>query len=210
MFGLFKIDPIRFWIWFFKRETYFFEIFNAMGNKKFVLKKIARKIKKIDSGLTFEIEEGVTTNRLYISAGGDRDLFPIVKEIVSKSPKELTKWKVIAFKQRKPSFEEVFISKTPYNLNTVFYSFLPQEEGSLNIAFYYEGYHPSRQITFYELSFIILDSLIGEVDAVIHISQIALLPISEKTESAKPVANLVKEFDFYLKNRNEKEKKSKK
>jgi hypothetical protein len=99
MFGIFrKEDPIeKFWKWFQSNEK---QLRNFQDNPDKTLTQVLDKVTKIQRGLSIEFEPPkANAITVTVSANGDRNLFPIVKEIVAKAPL-IDDWTFVSFRQR--------------------------------------------------------------------------------------------------------------
>lgn len=171
MFGLFKKqDPIEaFWTWFQENEKDFRDF---QRNPDRVLKAIISKGSKIESGLAFELEPPRNNSiNLTISADGVKDIFPVVEEIVARSPK-LEGWNFIAFRQRmsQAQIKGMILKSGPLELNPNKMKFAEIIDGDmLDLIIYAEGVTEENynQVSYGGL--LLMDNLLGEYDCVTKI-----------------------------------------
>lgn len=185
----------KFWNWFTKnQETYYNEIENLEIQEK-IFDELSKNLTKIHPDLVFEFspknENGI--RELTISAEGIKEIFPIVQNLIDKSPK-LKNWKFNAFRQRIPGDE----FEINYGDLTIGYSDLyfqsENDNGKLGINLFIRDYNGKGQTQ--NAIYILLDGLIGEYDVTTKIGWIEWYKLEEnKMENLKPIIELRKEID---------------
>jgi hypothetical protein len=83
-----------FWTWFAENEARIRQIRTAGVP---LIRLVHAKLREIAPKLTIELSADDNPKELIISASGDRSLFPLVREVVSRAPK-LPGWRFIALK----------------------------------------------------------------------------------------------------------------
>jgi hypothetical protein len=151
----------EFWFWFDDNKS----LYEMMqGNQDDKLNLIINELRKITDGLSVEITVNQPIKELTISAEGNIEKFPIVKEIVAKAP-TIVGWKVIAFRQpveKDFTLEYGDIRLTPSKLH-----YSPVTDGdSLDIIVFGEGFKDYNQNELAQYGLIMLDNLMGEYNCV--------------------------------------------
>jgi hypothetical protein len=149
--GMFTEYRIRkFWSWF--KNNHF-----KLNQNDEHLFELSIKLKKIHSGLTFEIKFSNNLNILIISADGNKNLFELVTKIINQAP-EINNWKTIAFRQPK-DFSTVEIDDTKLFIDDVFAKYYISDS-KVNIDLFVKNYIESSNMT--ACIFVLLDNLFGE------------------------------------------------
>ena len=182
-----------FWEWFSQNEKYIFNELEANADDIAFL--IAEQLKVVHPDLVFEISFEKQENRMtfVISADGDVLLFPLVIELCGKAP-DYDRWNVVAFRPRLLQKNQVIeIDGIKLDYNDVYFTY-STEEDYINLDVYIKGYdqEDNRYIHTY---FILLDSLIGEFDAVTKIGLTTVFSYIED-ESLLNIRELTKIIDF--------------
>lgn len=171
MLSLFKkTDPIeKFWTWFNGNEK---RLRNFQENPDKYLTEVLTQAKKVQSGLAIEFEppkNGVIN--MTVSADGDRNLFAIVQEIVSKAPK-IEGWNFIAFRQRMDmaKVKGMKLKAQDHELDPEKMKFFPMIEGdTLDIIIYTNGVTEDNYNQIAYGGLLLLDNILGEYDCVTKI-----------------------------------------
>lgn len=160
-------DLMFFWEWFSQNEKYIYE--ELERNVDEIAFLIAEQLKQVNQDLVFEISFEKEENKMnfVISADGDIELFPLVIELCGIAP-VYKRWNIIPFRPRLDQQNQVIdVDGIKLDYDDVFFAYTTQDE-YINIDVYIKGYdqEDNRYIHTY---FILLDSLIGEYDAVTKI-----------------------------------------
>lgn len=182
-----------FWEWFSQNEKYIFDELEANADNIAFL--IAEQLKVVHPDLVFEISFEKEENKMtfVISADGDISLFPLVIELCGKAP-DYVRWNIVAFRPRLLQRNQVIeIDGIKLDYNDVYFTYSIEEE-YINLDVYIKGYdqEDNRYIHTY---FILLDSLIGEFDAVTKIGLTTVFSFVED-ESLLNIRELTKIIDF--------------
>ncbi|PZD96973.1 hypothetical protein DNH61_04820 [Paenibacillus sambharensis] len=159
-----KKDPYAtFWKWFESNESYFHNNFET--NKELLFDNLSLKLKEIDENLTFEISNNPEQKReLIISADGIADSFDNVISLCDAAP-PLRDWVVIPFRPRMDSKGiKVNMGEDSLGYNDVYFTY--QNRGHYIDLEVYIRFEEDNRHHYVNMYFILLDSLIGEYDAV--------------------------------------------
>lgn len=173
-----KADPnVSFWKWFSSRKSEIYE--NFENDKECFLDEISNRLKVIDDNLTFEIstiKEG-EKREFIISADGIADSFETVESLCNVAP-HYSNWTIIKFRPRMNS-ESLQISMGDIQLSYDDIFFTYENKGHyIDLSIHIEKYDPNdNRYTF--AYFILLDSLIGEYDAVSKIGNTQFFTITD-------------------------------
>ena len=185
-------DPIdHFWKWFEINQRRI-RGFESDPNK--ILTEVSDSAKKIQRGLAIEFEppaNGIVT--VTISADGDKNLFPIVKTIVQKSPK-IAGWTFVAFRQRFPKdkVKSLVLKAQNHELDVNKMKFFPVISGdSLDIVIFANNVTEEsfNQVAYGGL--LIVDNILGEYDCVTKVRSYDFQNMPTKPEELKDLKPLV-------------------
>ena len=204
MFGLFKKqDPIeKFWKWFQANEK---GLRDFQKNPDKTLTQVLDSAKKIQSGLAIEFEppkNNIIT--LTVSADGNRDLFPIVKEIVEKAPK-IEGWTFVAFRQRMPSdkVKGMVLKAQDHELHPDKMKFFPVVSGdSLDIIIYANNVTEENYNQVAYGGLLLIDNILGEYDCVTKVRNYDFQNMPTKQDELKdlkPLLDLAEYVDNFHK-----------
>lgn len=188
-----------FWEWFSQNEEY---IYNELeNNTDEIAFFIAEHLKTVHPDLVFEIsfEKKESKMSFVISADGDISLFPLVIELCGTSPL-FERWIIVPFRPRLDQLNQVIdVDGIKLDYDDVFFTY-SVEEDYINLDVYIKGYDQgdNRYIHTY---FILLDSLIGEYDAVTKIGETTVFTYIED-ESLLNIRELIRIIDE-LRNKNQ-------
>ncbi len=168
-----------FWEWFQKKEKYIFENIEANANELALL--IQEQLSKVNEDILFEIPFLVMNDKrdFILSADGVESLFEEVIHLCNNAP-DLSNWNVIPFRPRTYQKDQVIEMDGIYLSYEDIYFQYELTDLPLNINIYIKGYdgEDNRYIHAY---FILLDTLIGEYDAVTLIDETYVYPYEEAT-----------------------------
>ncbi len=152
----------EFWNWFTTHRGEFEDLGEHREEK---LDLMLEKLGNIQTGLSIEISLETEGDReLVISAEGDMDKFPIVKEIVAQAP-TIKGWQIIAFRQ--PATDDFTLAYEDIELTPSELYFAPiVEQDSLDIIVYGEGFDKYDYDELGHYGLIMLDTLMGEYNCV--------------------------------------------
>ena len=152
----------EFWKWFALNEEKFFNEIEKDTDS--VVTLINEKLKNINPELEFEITLEIEEDKrnFIISADGVVDLFDLVISFCKKA-RDYKYWRIIPFR---PSLD----------YKDVFFTYKQIEMG-IDIEVYVRGYEGTDN-RYVHIYFLLLDSLVGEYDAVTIIKNTQIFPLS--------------------------------
>jgi hypothetical protein len=192
----------KFWKWFLANER---ALRDFQKNPDSTLTEVLDNVKKIQSGLAIEFEPPKNDIlNVTVSANGDIELFPIVKEIIEKAPK-IEGWHFVAFRQRIPSdkVKGMVLRAENHELKPDNMRFSPVVSGdSLDIIIYANGVTEENynQVAFGGL--LLIDNILGEYDGVTKVRSYDFqnMPTTqEELKGLKPLLNLAEYVDNFHK-----------
>ena len=186
-------DLMFFWEWFTQKEKYIYD--ELESNTDEIAFLIAEQLKMIHRDLVFEISFEKEENKMnfVVSADGDISLFPLVIELCGIAP-TYQRWNIVPFRPRLEQKNQVIdVDGIKLDYDDVYFTYTTQDD-YLNLDVYIKGYdqEDNRYIHTY---FILLDSLIGEYDAVTKIGVTTVYTYVED-DSLFNIRELKKIIDF--------------
>ncbi|HWM87455.1 MAG TPA: hypothetical protein VNO33_16495 [Kofleriaceae bacterium] len=177
-----------FWRWF---RAHAGEAATIRQGSEPIMAKLAAELHRVDERLTVEVGGIASTaepKELIISAGGLREVFPVVQRLVAAAP-PIDGWRVIAFRPRKPGHRLQFRDREVGGEDLRFRIVSPPQAGRpLDIAVYLET--PAVDETSMHVVFLLLDFTLGEFDVATQLGKIEILPISQAPGDARPLTEL--------------------
>ncbi len=177
-----KKDPIEdLWQWFEKNRTSYEEMDDERIGEN--LDPLFQRVTGISSGLAVEMSrrdaEGVRD--LVISANGDRNLFPIVTEIVENAPK-FEHWTVTAFR---PRIAGASVLKgddgLEFDSEKMFFA-AGEIEGDLDVFIYMENISGKDERQVFGLGMILIEHLLGEYDCAMKVRAFGFHDLNDAPE----------------------------
>jgi hypothetical protein len=163
-----KNKMIEFWDFFSLLEEDMF--YHLEDNPEFYAQEVNKEILKVHQDLVFDLSYEVKDSKRYfvISADGDYQLFSLVDQFCSLQP-NLSFWNVIALRPRLYQKNQVIeVEGLKLDYDDIFFDYVEEDSG-LHLDVYINGYD-SDDNRYVHVYFILLDSLIGERDAVTMIA----------------------------------------
>ena len=182
-----------FWVWFRQNED---EIFNFERNQEAVFDKLAARMQRVNSSLTFEFGPKQAGKREFvISADGVKDAFPIVEKLYSAAP-QLSKWKVIKFRPRRDAFD---INYQGVSVQAASVTIAIKREGAkAALTVLIPGYTELKRESYAGIAFLMLDQALGEYDVETRVGVIHVASPSPRYGQVHSLADLPKAFDKLL------------
>lgn len=198
--GLFGNDTKEdtFWKWFTANQE---DIYHFEKDREAVFDRLSSALHKVHEELTFEFspvrEDG--TREFVISAGGMREVFPVVESLAAKAP-ELKKWTIIKYRQRRFPLSNLKYGDKDIKSKDVHYAiFKDNDPKKVGIIVFLNGYTEAEKSTWGQIGFLFLDEALGEYDVATHVGHIVFLGRdSEYFKHANPISELPEYFDEYL------------
>lgn len=164
-----KDKDVEFWKWFSQNQN---ELYHNEKNQQILFDELTKKLKNIDSNLTFEFSpiHADSIREFTISADGLKESFPTVMRLLDKAPK-MPKWKINAFRQRVPGdgIQIAYDDSLKISYDDIYFRYV-KDSGKIDLELYIRNY--KRKSGFDNAVFILLDALIGEYDMETRISGI--------------------------------------
>lgn len=184
-----------FWDWFTEiEEVLYYNIEMTPDDYAFL---ISEQLKVMHQDLAFEISFEVVDDKrnFVISADGDYELFPLVLHIVVEAP-EFERWNVVPFRPRLHQKNQVIdLDGIKLDYDDVYFIYNMNDE-YIDLDVYIKGYDQEDN-RFVHTYFLLLDSLIGEYDAVTKIGLTTIHPFTDELqEQLQNIRELINIIDF--------------
>ena len=171
-----------FWNWFNKREE---SIFNHLEeDTNAIALEISTNLKKIHNDLAFEISFEIINGKrnFVLSADGVVDQFPIIIELANRAP-IYNRWNIIPFRPRLDQHNQVIeMEDIKLDYNDIFFQYVEDDKLDLiHLDVFVLGYD-GQDNRYVHIYFILLDSLVGEYDAVTKIGDTIMYPLPEESD----------------------------
>jgi hypothetical protein len=183
----------QFWNWFIARESELFDFDpDQMAERERLFDELASKLQKIDPDLVFEFGPREPRREFVISAGGIKRAFPAVVSLVGAVP-ALHRWKVIAFRPRRPLNIVEFQGKR-IDPREVQFSLL--DNGKIpGIYLFIPGFR-EKDTALQQIGYLLLDEALGEYDVEFRAGLIKMLSPQTRTAGERyPLTDLPERFD---------------
>jgi len=183
----------EFWNWFTQHDTELFDFDpRREAERERIFDELASELQKVDPELTFEFGPNAPRREFVLSAGGIKRAFPAVISLAKAAP-ALDRWKVTAFRPRRPPNIVEFRGKRLDPRNVQF-SLLDNGKTAgvyLFIAGFQENDPDLKQI-----GYLLLDETLGEYDVESRLGLIKMLSPETRTDGMRyPLAELAARFD---------------
>lgn len=200
---------IEFWEWFFNNELKVYNALNSYSaNQKGrqqphnppALEAMSKRLKRVDPNLTYEFLPKMEEDErfiFYVSAGGIKETFPIVVNMVRFAP-DSKLFRFIPFKSAHPNPEElgnmaIGYGKDKLYVKDIYYKGYLNNSRQLNLDIFIKNYDDNHRQNF-EMIFVVLDKLIGEYDVAMFIKGIEINKLTSKS-GLKRITKLPEELD---------------
>ena len=186
----------KFWKWF---ETNQKRIRGFESNPDKILVEVSDSAKNIQRGLAIEFEppeNGIV--KMTVSADGDKDLFPIVKNIIQKAPK-ITGWTFIAFRQRFPKekVKTMALRAQTHVLEVSNMKFFPMVSGdTLDIAIFANNVTKENRDQVSYGGHLIVENILGEYDSETKVRYYYYINMPTKPETLSELMPLIDLADY--------------
>jgi len=185
-----KSKEEKFWDWFTKHEAQYYHEVNEEESREELFTSLTNELKKVSSEITFEFSpiqnDGIRV--MCISAEGVKEFFPIVQNLMSKSP-EINNWRFHAFRQRVPGDNySIQIGDLSISYSDIYFRY-GHEENKVNIELNIKDFDNANKTK--NAIYILLDGLLGEYDVATMIGWIDWVELEpEKVDSLFPLIEL--------------------
>lgn len=199
MFNFFKKkDPIEnFWKWFAENKAKFETVPGVDPAPQLDL--ISAHLNPISDGLSVEVSREFNGVRdIVISPEGDKNKFPIVREIVDKAP-PIQGWTVTAFRQR--ANIDFILDSPQVKYNTAEMFFEPLIDGDeFDLIIYAENLIEVTPEVRFQFGIIVMDNVLGEYDSVMKVRRYDFRDLNEaeNRNDLRPLSELPKFVDEFF------------
>ena len=191
MFGSTK--EAKFWKWFLKHEA---ELLDFEKDQENVFDRLAVALQQVHLDLCFAFGRPETRREFVISAGGIRDAFPAVVDLLRAAP-GLEKWTVTGFRPRQAEVPTVEIDGTRLDPDAVEVA-LTHNGVLIGIDLFMPGFSDDR-VDLKQAIYIMLDAALGEYDIETKIGAIEMFPFEAETVLTRlPISELPHQFDHIV------------
>lgn len=192
-----KKPEAAFWEWFAKNEVRLAEA--AKKDPVAPMNEISDTLEQtVQQGLIAELAVDSTPgakSTVVISADGDKKLFPRVKAVVAAAP-ALTRWKVVAFRQRRSPDETLELGGKAYSVADFSFREVARGGGRVDVEISVRGMKAKNDRDFMQVTFILLDGIVGEYDMETKVGALELVPRPEKpAKGLRPLTELAAVVD---------------
>ena len=196
---LFETKEDKFWKWFSSKAE---DIAKAEQQNDPVIEQMVIELRKVNPDLVYEMS-GVKNQKVIdftVSADGKYELIPVVQKLVSKKP-DLENWNITAFRQRNNTIYNFEMNDIKITGNGVKYLFVKDKDpNKISILLFFPNFSEEKRNDFGGAAYIFMDGIVGEYDVMTKIGFIDVFGFDSKYMiNAKPLDELVKEFDEYFK-----------
>jgi hypothetical protein len=182
----------EFWNWFSQHGDNIYN-FNIKSSNQQLLGDIDKRLKSINSNLTFTIGPIKDGKRDFIiSADGILTAFPYVKKLVDGAI-YVDEFNIIAFRPR-TELKEVQIGNVSLKYEQVFFKWEKENSGKISIDIYVKDYHVMNDDIESAL-FLLMDNAIGEYEVETKVGGISFNIYSENVKNLLPFSEFRKVID---------------
>lgn len=187
-----KSPEKKFWEWFSTSSNDYFLHLEDKHKEWFPI--LDKELHKVAKNLTYQFSPIKQNGKreFVISADGQKELIPDILSLVSASPK-LERWEIIPFRQRQQELPVIEIEKFKVSPDDIYFE-ARVVNNKISITLFVKNYIPKKE--YLGAIFIILDSAIGEYDAMTQIDSLEVKVLDEsKLTELKPLKDLPKFID---------------
>lgn len=177
-----KKPEAAFWEWFSKHEARLADTAktNPMAPMQEVSEQLERVVQEgLSAGFALESAPG-KKNTVVISADGEKKLFDAVRAVAAAAP-PLKRWTVVAFRQRRSPDESVDISGKAFSVADFSFRETGRKHGKVDVEISIRGMKTVGDQSFHVATYVLLDTLVGELDMETKVGGIVVLPLPAKT-----------------------------
>jgi len=189
-----------FWQWFGENADQLKDVCSADVDRdkvEHVFKRFHAELSARGPGLVFEVGQKDGQHQFVVSADGNRELINTVLECVNAAP-DIDGWQIIAFRQPENDFSlSAFGVQIDHDDVRVIFDDDEDNEDCLAVYFIFRTELELSENDMISVSCLILDSTLGEFDAMTEISSLGvhrLEPGEAWPGEARPIATLVAEI----------------
>ena len=154
---------------------------------------------KVDSDVGLEIaanDSGDGRRTLVITAGGIERAVPFVQRMFELAP-VMTRWRIVKFRQRELVCSKVALHGNVINPDDLLFCLDRHcDTGEFSVRVFMPDYEETAESIWEKVGFVILDSILGEIDVIYKIKGVTFFEIDSKTGVKKlSLHEFVKSFD---------------
>ena len=179
----------QFWDWFSKNSSKFYSFEQNMNT---LFHKLKDELDRVDPNLVFEFSPMLHSGKreFVISADGIKSSFDSVETLVHNAPK-FQLWDIVAFRQPKSTTGIFCYEGIRIRFDDIYFQSVC-DNNKLGLRIYMKDYNESS--TWTNLTFLLLDYVLGEYDTEIYVgwiekhpymAQEGLIPVSELQETMR-------------------------
>lgn len=175
-----------FWEWMVKNEARLADA--AAKDPVPVMNEITDQLQKREEDLIVELALGATPFGLVISADGNTAQFEAVKRVAAAAPK-LKRWKVIAFRPRRPFDGQLEIEDgVKLSMKDFTFKELGRAAGKIDLEIAVKGRNGANAKEIDNAAYLVLDTVLGEYDVETKIGVIDFIDAPRKAH--RPLSEL--------------------
>ena len=181
-------DPIEtFWNWFLANSK---SLHSMIEPDESTIDAVHNQLTKIHPDLVFEVEVQRQPRAFVVSADGDRSLFPLVADVVSRAP-AMPEWEVLAFRQPGPTDVAIEMRGIRLGPNDVWFTMQPTHD-KVDLTMFVRGMVDENREAMSHGVFILLDNALGEylVETAVGRIDFVELPPEPLPEDFRPFPEL--------------------
>lgn len=180
-----------FWEWMAKNEA---RLADATAKDPVqVMNELTAQLQKHEEDLIVELALGDTPPGLVISADGNSSQFEAVRRVAAAAPK-LKRWKVIAFRPRRPLDGQLELEDgVKLSLKDFTFKELGRAAGKVDVEIAVKGRNGANAKEIDNAAYLVLDTVLGEYDAETKIGVIDFIDAPKK--SHRPLSELAAVVD---------------
>ena len=155
-----------------------------------LLPQIGARIRTIHPGLSWELELDGSPRKFIVSAQGDVELFPLVREVVDRAP-GFTDISIIAFRQPNPGDVAIEIGGQRISAYSLWFSTRLTAAGlELTLAVPGIGGEDSEMLA--QAAMVLVDNALGEYFPAMGVAKFCLVPMppTPETEGLRPYCQI--------------------
>jgi len=176
----------RFWKWFALNQSSYFHLDEKTHDEvEYLLNELLQQLHEYCDKLVFQIGgQHPTVKELIISAEGNAEYFNIVEELVYMAPK-LKKWKFIALAPATHLVQAIEYDGIAIDPCNVWFSPIEtrEEPHLLGVCIYIEGFNPEEEQRYYNVAYVILETVLGERSTALDVHYLEVSPPPENTDA---------------------------
>lgn len=187
-----KRDNVKaFWEWFATNRSQL--IGPAEPDERFI-SKCGAQLKTIHEGLVFVVDLQQAPPCFVVSADGDPELFPIVKDVVAKAPR-FDDVGIVAFRQPGPTDVAIQFGDQMLASASLWFETAPLD-GGISLTVYVPGLSDSDDDPLAHAAFMLTDNALGEAFMALGLMDLSFVPLppNPAERGLRPFTEIAKVF----------------